>query len=64
MRALRKNPAPRLPITRLFESSRLQGTDLATAFEHALPMIRRTIGQPLLPRADADRHHFAKRASS
>jgi hypothetical protein len=64
MRTLSKHPAPRPLITRHFESSRHQGTNLASAFEQALPIIRRTPGQLPLPRAAVDRPYFSRRASS
>jgi hypothetical protein len=64
MRTLSKHPAPCPIITRQFEFSRHQGINLASAFEQALPIIRRTFGQPPLPRAAADRPYFHRRASS
>jgi hypothetical protein len=64
MRTLSKKASPRPTITRHFESSRHQGGNLASAFEQALPMIRRTVGQPLLPRTTIDRPYFSRRASS
>ena len=54
----------RSPITRHFEPSRHQGTDLAIAFERALPIIRRFPGRPLVPPAAVGRSDSFRRASS
>jgi hypothetical protein len=47
--------APRLPVTRYFESSRHAHASLASAFEHAMPIHRRSTGrEPALRTAAVD----------
>lgn len=59
-----KFKSDRSTITRHFEPSRHQGTDLAIAFERALPIIRRTTGRPLVPPAAVGRSDSFRRAGS
>ena len=64
MRTQPKNPSPRLAITRHFESSRHQGANLVTAFERALPIVRRTVGRSSLPSLELEHASFQRRAGS
>lgn len=64
MRTQPKKPSPRLAITRHFESSRHQGTNLVTAFEQALPIVRRTVGRSPLPGIKLEHGSLQRRASS
>jgi hypothetical protein len=64
MRTQPKNPLPRLALTRHFESSRHQGADLVTAFERALPIVRRTVGRSPRPCLKLEYSSFPRRAGS
>jgi hypothetical protein len=64
MRTHSKSKSDRSAITRHFEPSRHQRTDLAIAFERALPIIRRTSGRPLVPPAAVGRSGSFRRAGS
>jgi hypothetical protein len=55
---------PRPAITREFMSSRDQARNLATAFEHALPVIRRAVGRLHPRRTTRDHAQFSRRKSS
>jgi len=64
MRTQPKNPSLRLAITRHFESSRHQGANLVTAFERALPLVRRTVGRSPLPCLKREQASLQRRAGS
>jgi hypothetical protein len=64
MRTSLRTASPGPSITRHFEASRHQGTNLATAFERALPIARRTVGRSPLPCIKMEHVHLARRASS
>jgi len=64
MRKHHNNLSSRLVITRHFESSRHQVFDVITAFERALPIVRRTVGRSPRPSLKQDLSPLQRRASS
>jgi hypothetical protein len=64
MNTHRKNVSHHLVITRHFESSRLQVANLVTAFERALPIIRRTVGRSSLPSLKLELSPLQRRVGS
>ena len=63
MRSPLQKTARPIPVTRLFESTRSQGASLATAFEKALPVIRRTATPATTRRVETPSLHSARTAS-
>ena len=51
-------------VARFFEASRHAGADLASAFERALPVTRRTTGRPRPDQAAHDRASVRRRSGS
>jgi hypothetical protein len=64
MRKYCKNLSNSLVLTRNFESSRLQGANLITAFERALPIVRRSLGRAPRPCTKPELAPLQRRAGS